>query len=528
MGPCRAEGRVRIRMQFLHTGYYGRVATNTLIQIWTGQMLFSDQRTLAGKTHMGRFTIGTNQVLVGELKMEQPRYPVLTLLNEGQSQWKEVPTIPPTITGQLTDNAKVTLLGCNIEHSEHPFTEMGILQRQAVTVKPDFVMGGNQHLDAEQDNLTKVEFTVDDSCCLRWRHTFQGLSPDTPETETIPLEWNREGVLFQADTVFGQIAAQYSWQVSMIRAIPPFSPDFRIHGNIIISIDSLPKALSLAAVRESTRKLLYFLGMVAGYPIEIVQMAVSQASNPTSRLEVFPLPYYLPVYETVQRSDDMEPIVTDGEAMACLLTQWIAQGEEVQNKKKSTSRWEARKRYYTSCLLKGHVFDEDRLVAAANLFDLLPEAAVHTEFQLDDEYDMAVNEALCVFERLPKSEDRYKTRQRGLSALKRLGKPTLKNKIQARAQIVMDPLKPQLNHLCQASDLAVDLRNHYVHGSKFKREITLERLIFLTMTLEFAFIVSELIEAGWDIQGFLQRPVFQHFVKKYLNIYPVHISDIAK
>lgn len=89
-------------------------------------------------------------------------------------------------------------------------------------------------------------------------------------------------------------------------------------------MDSLPNALSLATVREVIRKILYFLGMVAGYPTEIVQMAVIHVSNPTSHLEVFPLPCYMPVYKTVQRGKDTEPIVKDEASMASLLTQRIA------------------------------------------------------------------------------------------------------------------------------------------------------------------------------------------------------------
>ena len=491
-------------------------------------MLFSDKRTLAGKTHMGWFTVGPDQVLVGELNMEEPSRPVLVLLNQGRTRWKEVPAIVPTITGHLPDSTKVTLLGCTIPYSENSLAQLQILQHQTVTVVPDFVVSGNQHLDTGPDNLTKVQFVVDDTCSLRWGPIFQGQSLEAPDTEGIPIRWNREPDLFQADTALGRISAGYLWDPLPERLIPPFTPNLQIQGDIIISVEFLSAALSLGVVQEVSRKVLYFLGMVSGYPIEIVQTAVFQEPDPTSRLELFPLRNYLPVYETVQRGQDTEPIVTDGESMTCLLTQWIALGEGVQNKKNQAPRWDARQRFYTSCLLKGQVFEEDRLVAAGNLFDLMPESAFQPDFQLDPEYNMAVQSALGVLEHLPRSDDCHRTRQRGIGALKRLRKPTLKNRIQDRSQIVMTPLRPKLDQLCLVTDIAVDLRNHYVHGSKFKREISVPNLAFLTKTLEFVFVVSELIEAGWDIQGFLQRPVLQHFVKRYLGNYKANIKDFAK
>lgn len=112
-------------------------------------MLFFERNTLAGKTYLGWFAVEPDQVLVGELNMEEPRHPVLILFNPTQTRWKNVQTVSATVRGQLTDNARVNLSGGTIPNSEHTIAKHDVLQRQVLTGIPYFVISGNQHLNAE-------------------------------------------------------------------------------------------------------------------------------------------------------------------------------------------------------------------------------------------------------------------------------------------------------------------------------------------------------------------------------------------
>jgi len=56
--------------------------------------------------------------------------------------------------------------------------------------------------------------------------------------------------------------------------------------------------------------------------------------------------------------------------------------------------------------------------------------------------------------------------------------------------------------------LAVNCRNHYVHGTPPKADYTrhfFETVPFLTESLEFVFGTSDLMDAGWDFGAFTQQ-----------------------
>lgn len=54
---------------------------------------------------------------------------------------------------------------------------------------------------------------------------------------------------------------------------------------------------------------------------------------------------------------------------------------------------------------------------------------------------------------------------------------------------------------------ATDLRNQFVHGSpvRFDREGRNESMGFLTDTLEFVFLASELVKGGWDMKRLIEN-----------------------
>ncbi len=475
-------------------------------------MLFSETRTLAGKIHIGKFQIGIDEDYVGRLNIVDPKQPLLTLLHSGQARWIEIPDPPATIMGELTCGTQVTLLGCK-------------KQVNSTNLSLDYVVSGRQHLHESDKDIVEIQFTVDDTKSLRWDPVFPGSTEDASNTETGIIEWNWIPELFQADTALGRISAKYAWSIPPVRSLPPFPSDLHIQSDIVISLTFLSECSLESAFRDA-RKIIYFLAMISGYPIAMVQAAIFLKSIPTWKFEVLPVPYYLPIYDSVSSGSDTEPIVKDGEAMAQLLTQWVALGEGVQEGDNIASRWEARKRYHTSCLLKGHVFDEDRLVAAANLYDLLPSSAVQSDFHVASDFRSAIEAARCIIKKLPKGDDIHHTRSRGLAALARLRKPTLKNKIQARAKIITDQAAPDFDQIGLITDKAVQLRNEFVHGSDSSVEVPLDLLVVCTVTLEFVFVVSELMEAGWEIQDLRQWPKVQHFVRRYPYYYDDYFEKL--
>lgn len=54
--------------------------------------------------------------------------------------------------------------------------------------------------------------------------------------------------------------------------------------------------------------------------------------------------------------------------------------------------------------------------------------------------------------------------------------------------------------------IAVKTRNHFVHGSPLPFEKVEDFLALMTDALEFAFIVSDLIECGWQANIWSHKP----------------------
>jgi ApeA N-terminal domain 1 len=172
---------------------------------------------------------------------------------------------------------------------------------------------------------------------------------------------------------------------------------------------------------------------------------------------------------------------------SAVLTDWIRRHKA----------WQAARVRYLDCLSKGNHYNTERLVAAANMFDILPPEAVPAPTRLAD--DLAATKAACeeLFRKHPEGVDR----NGALSALGRIGKPSLPKKVAHRVAIVATRLGATFPDLQFVATIAVRCRNFFVHGSDEIDYPKLEHLVpFLTNALEFIFAASDLIDAGWDAQ----------------------------
>ena len=92
-----------------------------------------------------------------------------------------------------------------------------------------------------------------------------------------------------------------------------------------------------------------------------------------------------------------------------------------------------------------------------------------------------------------------------LSALGRIGKPSLPKKVAHRIGVVQSQLGAQFPDLLIVATTAVKCRNFLVHGSSGDVDYAkVERFVpFLTDALEFIFAASDFVEAGWDAQAWV-------------------------
>jgi hypothetical protein len=189
----------------------------------------------------------------------------------------------------------------------------------------------------------------------------------------------------------------------------------------------------------------------------------------------------------------MDP-VGKPEAFAQVLKRWLDREEDWR---------EARWRFF-ELFAHQRFYPIDRLIAAANMFDILPDSAVPSDMPLTDAQKKAQSTARSLFLELPQSPERNSV----LGALGRMGKSALKHKIRHRAQLLLGSVGSRFPELSLVTDEAVNCRNYFVHGSEptfdYKRNSDL--LTFFTNTLEFVFATSDLIDSGWDANAWAAAP----------------------
>lgn len=172
------------------------------------------------------------------------------------------------------------------------------------------------------------------------------------------------------------------------------------------------------------------------------------------------------------------------EEFAAVLEDWVVRD----------TTWRMARARYDMCLRKGNSYDTDRLIAAANMFDILPKTAIPLVPEMPTEVVAAQAQCREIFKNLRGIE-----RDSVMMALGRMGEPFLTKKVLHRVNIVTRHLGHEFPELALAAKVAVQCRNYFVHGSSNVNYASIEPLMsFLTDALEFTFAASDLIEAGWN------------------------------
>jgi hypothetical protein len=208
--------------------------------------------------------------------------------------------------------------------------------------------------------------------------------------------------------------------------------------------------------------------------------------------------------------------VREPDQFASVMTSWLERQELWHD-----ARW----RFFNSYSEERH-YDIDRLVASANMFDILPQSTVPSDNPLT--FDVMTARETCrkLFHELPNSPERDSV----LNCLGRLGKSSLKRKVRHRAHLLLDQAEEVFTDLIRVTDEAVNCRNFYVHGSKgaFDYERNFDMVVFFTNSLEFVFAGSDLIEAGWDFKRWLkQGSSMTHPFGRYKVVYRASLNRLS-
>ena len=479
------------------------------------------------KGHFGSFLIGGREV-TGELRIDDRN---TRLHLHSQEEFSPV-TDGSGITGILHDLTKVTLLGC-IGPTEAGYTSgpQGIYYN--ADIFSHFVITGDFYVSVHEASITRVVVYLDDANIvfddpLAFGAEFMGSEPLVKQiieassfkaNKNIPTGSNARILYFAghdeiavADTAIGRIQILHR-------------PKFKVRQGgvlkqrIAISL-AFDSAITFEEAIRRTNSLIRYIGLLAGRRQKIRDLFIETQQT---REEFKLLQVHWSLYKR-KRIKGRKPlafdVLIDGsrspQEFSLVTTGWFRRSELLHG---------ARFRFFTS--FEKSTYDIDRLIAAANMFDILPESLVPATKVLNDEITDARDRSRSLFKDLPHSFERDTI----LGALGRLNQNTLKDKVRLRANVILAASAEHFPSLTEVASLAVDCRNFYVHGSRpaFDYDRNFDAVIFLTNTLEFIFACSDLIESGWNFQEWLRKPKARsHHFSSYVAEYAQNTAWIEE
>ncbi|MXY38416.1 MAG: hypothetical protein F4160_20195 [Rhodospirillaceae bacterium] len=478
----------------------------------------------------GMFSLPTGQNLTGSLSLDGED----TILHLWGKKIENIDTLDKaTITGILENQKKASLIDCIVTRQEQFFGKDGVFYHYRLF--PHYVIIGTRHRSSSDKTITKVSFVIDDAMTLfhdRFAFGTVDIPPDRVKDigsvdlfEKIQFEgdrpifayWTGKMQIFSADTILGRISACHQPSFDM------GGPHGACISNRIVVFVEFFQSKSVRDTDIEIRKVLRFFHTILGRPQKLIELQIIDDGDPHPESSELHLSMY-PNHS--RRSSVREPdfrdilidAATDREGFSRLLCEWLLKEET----------WRIARSRFASGWSRARNYDPDRIVGAANMFDLLPDNAVPSNSTLEGCLEDAVQQSKELFKGLPQSDKR----NRILGDLGRLSKPSLKEKIRYRSQVISSRIGECISDISEVTDAAVDLRNLFVHGSTAsatRKEKLQESIGFLTDTLEFVFCASDLIESGWNIEVWHQKQKGAgHPFADYLRSYPDDLARFRK
>lgn len=478
----------------------------------------------------GVFSLPTGQKLTGSLSLDGED----TILHLWGEKIENIDTLDKiTIAGILENQKKASLIDCIVTRQERFFGKDGVFHHYRLF--PHYVLIGTRHRLSSDKTITKVSFVIDDAMTL-FHDRFAFGTVDIPADRVndigsmdlfkkIQFEsdrpifayWTGKMQIFSADTILGKISACH--QPSLDMGGPHGAC---ISNRIVVFVDfSRPKSVRDTDIE--IRKVLRFFHTILGRPQNLIELQIIDDGNPYPESSDLQLSMY-PNHS--RRSSVREPdfrdilidAATDREDFSRLLCEWLLKEET----------WRIARSRFASGWSRARNYDADRIVGAANMFDLLPDNAVPSNSTLEGCLEDAIRQSRELFKGLPQNEKR----NRILGDLGTLSKPSLKEKIRYRSQVISSRIGECIPDINDVTDAAVDLRNIFVHGSSVsaaRKDKLQDSIGFLTDTLEFVFCASDLIEAGWNIEVWNKKEKgVGHPFADYLRSYADDLARFRK
>lgn len=475
---------------------------------------------------VGTFSLDSSTQYFGEIDFNKDET-TLQIFGQGIADFENA----STIRGVSDRTDKITCIECQSRSVDT--IGFGDSANQRIAIFPHFVSIGKEYLSAEEPCIAQVSFSFTDitSIFKDW-HSFGSIMDAGEELQAV-LNARRPGAgitagknsiisyfsgdyeVLQVKTSIGEVLIWNQFEVNLKK---PFAHDLRVAINFEEHVTFLESIKRVLALRS-------FFTMLTGRAQEILNLEMGMKSdsiysiNNHLRLKIYWS--FAPIGPTdaelvVSRIRDLPVHGTkDQTEFAVILGNWIDRHQE----------WHVPRIRYVECIEMGRHYTPARIIAAANMFDILPKGSVPLRGEISDELRLVTENARQAFEALPDSAERNSI----LGAFGRIGKPSLPQKVYYRADVVLKHFHGRLSHLKEVLKVAVQCRNYFVHGSAFDYDAYEKHLDFLTDTLEFVFAASDFIESGWNAAAWSrQRFSGDHQFAFYLGEYDENIGNFLQ
>ena len=485
-------------------------------------------------THLsGIFQIGSNSTVHGEAHLERRN----TLLQLTSSEPFDLYSVRGrSIHGSLHDLTKISFIAC-IPNVGSWANERDEQRNHHGSVYSDFVVLGNRHFEPDTMAVSTARFVIDEASALFYDFDAFGMVLDPKRHIRRIANANREvtqravktgssaqilyfsgkRTVFSTKTAIGTISVNHNINFKV-----PDANGLLLADKVSIDID-FSTGVDFQQAIERVLTVLHYMELMIGRPQFILELSINDKPR-----DVCPLPLkvywaHAPARDPLgegRRSHPGDVLINGGiepRAFANTMRRWLG----LQNRRSI-----ARNRFSESLSNQYH-FHIDRLVGAANMFDLLAKDAKHPKKRLPKGLKVAKAQCVTILRKLPTSDETAAV----LQVLGEIGRRKLRDSIADRAEIVNKALKGRLMEIDLVIREAVLCRNQFVHGTVKRVDygVRSQHIPFFIEMLEFIFGTSELIEAGWDIakwagKGHGGTHPFGNFLTGYLE----HLTQLKK
>ncbi|WP_155914561.1 ApeA N-terminal domain 1-containing protein [Asticcacaulis sp. AC460] len=409
-----------------------------------------------------------------------------------------------SVLGILRGGSHVSLINCLIPPI--PGTHSSPAGRSYFSdIYPHYVLVGRHHLDEVEQKVVEICWRLEELHNVFYDFDAYG-SSDVPEKYIGDLvadtasKYNREipvgehpqilyytgrHELFRCDLEFGTLRVTHGLHSFMGQFHTSMSK--RLYFRLAFA-----QPAAFFDTWEKVGILTSLLEIIIGRSQVEKKLYIGTTDEPPTYLRVYPS--FKRKVRKFGRDRHVSPhdVMIDGlkkpEILASIIKHWFATQSEMGD---------ARGRFQNS-FRKENYYSIDRVIAAANLFDLIPDRHFPKKVELPECVVEAVKACTTIFEALPESSFQKTI----LVELSKLGASKLKEKVKVWAKDLISQSAGVLDEIEYVIDRAINCRNYFVHGGKseFKYLENTQLLSFLVRTLEFCYALPELMRGGliWD------------------------------